>query len=66
MMWIGCLNKSIWPMIAGRGVAGIGIGTIFSLGSKFITPYFKGKSLSFILSLNVSIGKKNINILKKE
>jgi hypothetical protein len=44
-------------MIAGRGISGIGIASIFSLGSKFITPYFKGKSLSFILSLNLSIGK---------
>lgn len=45
-------------MIAGRGISGIGIACILSLASKFITPYFKGKSLAFILSLNLSIGKK--------
>jgi hypothetical protein len=43
-------------MLIGRAILGVGIGSVYSILSKFISGYFKGGLLAFALGLNLGCG----------
>ncbi len=43
-------------MLIGRAILGIGLWSVYSILSKFISGYFKGGLLAFALALNLGCG----------